>query len=123
MDLNSVVSPIVSAVNSPSIVGWQRSTGNTTAASGTRAPVYAPSVNITVQIQGMSEKEIAHLNALNIGGVLRKVYAEGEVASLIRASQKGGDLLTFNGFTWLVVHVMEQWADWCSVVAQQQAPQ
>ena len=123
MDLNSVVSGVIPSVNNPTVVVWQRSTGNATAPSGTRTPTYATSVNVTVQVQGFSEKELSHLNALNIGGVLRKVYAEGQLASIIRASQQGGDLLTFNGATWLVVHVMEQWADWCSVAVQQQASQ
>ena len=123
LDLNGIVSQVIISVNNPTMATYQPSTGSATAYSGTRTPTYGTPTPVSIQVQGFAEKELAHLNSLNIGGVLRKVYMEGELASLIRADARGGDLLTFNAHDWLAVHVMEQWTDWCCVAVQQQAPQ
>ena len=121
MNLHDVCGPCIAAVNPPIPVGYQQSIGYTTDASGTRRPVYATPVDRVLQVQAFSEKELAHLQALNIGGILRRVYANGQLASVIRNLEYGGDLLTFNDNLWLVVHVMEQWDTWCSVAVQQQS--
>ena len=121
MNLHDVCGPCIAAVNPPIPVSYQQSVGYTTDASGTRRPVYATPVDRVLQVQAFSEKELAHLQALNIGGILRRVYANGQLASVIRNLEYGGDLLTFNDNLWLVVHVMEQWDTWCSVAVQQQS--
>lgn len=121
MNLHDVCGPCIAAVNPPIPVSYQQSIGYTTDASGTRRPVYATPVDRVLQVQAFSEKELAHLQALNIGGILRRVYANGQLASVIRNLEYGVDLLTFNDNLWLVVHVMEQWDTWCSVAVQQQS--
>ena len=57
------------------------------------------------------------LYALDIQGVLRAAYIQGNVEGINRVRGKGGDLLTFNGETWLVVVVLETWdtPGWCKV--------
>ena len=120
MDLHAIASSVISAVNPMVNVVFRQSTGYNTSSSGKRLPTYAPDVTVTVQLQGLADKELRQLNGLNIGGILSKVYAEGEVSNVIRQSGKGGDIFIINGITWLVVHVLEQWPDWCSVAIQQQ---
>ena len=52
MDLNAIAGPIVDAVNQRIPIGVQVSTGSTTAADGSRVPVYATPGSITASIGG-----------------------------------------------------------------------
>jgi hypothetical protein len=69
---------------------------------------------------------LAHIEQMNIQGVLRHVYMYGAVATAVRADNTGGDLLLFPEVPggplrqWLVVQVTEQWSDWCAVIAVMQ---
>ena len=97
----------------------QTNAGYTTADDGTRSPILTETT-ITLQFQGFSEHELRQVNEMNIGGILRKVYASNTLQSIDRKTGQGGDLLVIDSDTWLVVHVMEQWPDWCAVVVQKQ---
>ena len=71
--------------------------------------------------QALAAKDIQHLNGLNIQGVTRKAYCYGAVNGVVRASSKGGDLLTLpDGTIWLVAVVFESWPDWSAVGLTQQ---
>jgi hypothetical protein len=120
MDLHSIASQAIAAVNPMTWVTFRQSSGYSTDAAGKRTPTYLADQRILVQLQGLADKELRQMNALNIGGILSKVYAEGAIANVIRRNQTGGDLLIIGGVTWLTVHVLEQWPDWCSVAIQQQ---
>lgn len=116
MNLHSIASGLIGAVN-PFITGTvTASTGYTTAGDGTQVPTYATPVTASIQVQELSTRELAHMDALNIQGNFRKVYLNGNWNGIIRPQGKGGDLMTFNGQNWLVVQVMEQWPDWTSVI-------
>ena len=114
MDLHAVVSPCIGAVNPMVAATLYQSTGYVTERGGTRRPTYSVQTG-QIQRQGISERTLAHLNNLGIGGVMRRVYLHGEWASVIRTAQKGGDLLAFDDQLWLAVHVLEQWPDWCAI--------
>ena len=120
MNLHGVASGIVSAVNPMIDVIKKHSADYATAPDGTRSPVFSADETISIQLQGMSEAELKQVNELNIGGILRKVYTAGYLSSLDRKTKSGGDLLVFGAETWLVVHVLEQWPDWCAVIIQKQ---
>lgn len=113
----------------PNITGlWVRSTGGyTTAADGTRtATTYSQIVQM--QVQAMSGRDLAHTDGLNIQGVLRSVVMWGDVQGVVRADQKGGDVLQFAETltgpvrNWLVVSVMETWPTWARVIVALQNP-
>lgn len=124
MNLHGIVSGVVAAVN-PLVPGTIRvSTGSTTAADGTRTPTYAAPVTVPMQVQPLTKGEIEHLDGLNIQSTGRGIYVNGHVDGLVRATNKGGDLITLtdgpNAGVWLVVAVLEAWADWtkCAVTLQ-----
>ena len=119
MNLHGLASQAISAVNPMISATLQTNAGYTTADDGTRTPILTDS-SISIQFQAFSERELTHINELNIGGIIRKIYANGTLQAMDHKAGKGGDLLTIASNTWLVVHVMEQWPDWCSVVAQKQ---
>ena len=129
MNLHGVVKGVIGAVNPHVPATLQRSNGYTTAADGGRTPIYTTSTE-NVQVQALSAKEIQHLDGLNIGGVLRKAYLDGDWRSVYRPGQGGGDRFQFGtgigipvnlqGTTWLVVQPLETWSDWCSLAIQLQ---
>lgn len=68
------------------------------------------------------------MDALNIEGVARSVHMVGNVQGVVRADQKGGDILQFPEMpggtvrNWRVVSVMETWPTYSRVLAILQNP-
>lgn len=130
MNLFGLTSGPVASVNPQVPVTLQQQIGGyTTAPDGKRTPNYAASPQ-SVQVQGLSAREIEHLDGLNITGVLRKAYLAGNWLGVYRANNQGGDLMQFGagagvpldlqGTTWRVVQVFETWPGWCALAIQQQ---
>ena len=119
MNLHGVAVGAISAVNPPIPATLSVSTGYTTNADGTRTPTYS-TTSVNAQVQNFTALELQHLNTLNINGVLNKVYLSGDLNSVVRFSQTGGDMLNMLGCNWLVVHVLENWPDWSCVAVSQQ---
>lgn len=123
MNLHAIASRAVAAVNPFTAAKWMQSTGYSTDAAGKRTPTYT-STTIQVQNQALSARDLAHLDALNIQNVTRKIYANGSLQGVNRATGQGGDLLSFGGRTWLVSVVFETWDEdgpWCAVGLTQQS--
>lgn len=121
MNVHGLALGATGAVNPPVLATIQTSTGSTTNADGTQTPVYTTASGL-VQVQGLSGRDIQHLNGLNIQGVTRKAYCFGDVNGIIRASGKGGDVLTLlDGSIWKVGVVFESWTTWSAVGLIQQA--
>jgi hypothetical protein len=129
MNLHGIVSGVIGTVNPFVPVTLQQSTGYTTAPDGGRTPTYSASPQ-SVQVQALSASEIQHLDGLNIQGVMRKAYLNGDWRGVYRATNQGGDLMQFaavsgvpaslQGTTWKVVQVFETWPDWCALAIQLQ---
>lgn len=126
MDLRRIVHAPIGMVNPNVLVAWLRYLAYSTDGAGRSTPNYAPPLTLNGQVQPLSTDRLAHLEQLNIQGVLRSVYLRGAVASAVRENGTGGDLLQFpevpggSQRTWLVVLVDEQWPDWCRVTAKLQ---
>lgn len=118
MNLHQVVSGAIGAVNPFVPVTVKMSTGHSaTADDGTQTPTYSTLTGQPAQAQPLAYKEITHLDSLNVQGTRKAFYMRGAVSGLIRAREKGGDLIVMaDGTAWLVVLVSEQWPDWCRVV-------
>jgi len=121
VNLQGITAGAVSAVN-PFITGQiKASQGYATAADGSQQPGYANPVDVQLQVQALQYNDIVQLDGLNIQGDRRAVYLQGDWDGVIRADQKGGDLLMFPDRkggpvrTWLVVFVFENWPDWTKV--------
>lgn len=133
MNIRGLANAAISVINPNTAAQLAHSTGYTTAASGKRTPSYAAPVPVQVQVQALSAPQIAHLDSLNIQGVLRNARLDGDWRGVYRPDSQGGDMFTFGttpdvrvdlqGTTWLVVQVLETWATWCSLAIQlQKAP-
>ena len=119
MNLHGIVTPAVSAVNPPQRARVRYSDGYTVDTDGTQIPKYCE-FTVDLQVQALTAKELQHLAEMNIQGVTHKIYAYGQLNSVIRDLQKGGDLVTLDCGDWKVVHVFESWPDWSAVGVKRQ---
>jgi hypothetical protein len=121
-------------VNPDQQVQWLKYQGYSTDATLKSTAAYATAQTLWAQVQPLPTDELAHLENLNIQGVLRQVYLRGAIASAVREDGTGGDVLQFPEIaggavrTWLVMVVAEQWnegyqgaaAAWCRVIVRLQ---
>ena len=120
MNLQGIVSGVISSVN-PQVPGQMLvSTGYATDDSGSRAPTYAPSVPVSVQLQPLSYKGLHQVDGLNLTGIVKEAYVNGNFEGVNRGAQKGGDLLVIDTETWLIVQPLEEWPDWCLFIVNKQ---
>ena len=115
MNLHAAVIGNIVAVNPNIPAMLKASTGDTIADDGLPTPTYATPANISVQVQALTYRDIQQIDGLNLNGTRRAMYAFGEIDMLVRATNKGGDLITIasgvHAGTWLVAMVLETWGD------------
>lgn len=110
MNLHSIASRYVGAVNPSLKCFFQRSSGYTISGDGTRVPTYAVAVEMQAQVQALQYKDLMQLDGLNINGEKRAMYVSGNWTGVDRPDQKGGDLITLeDGTVWLTALVLENW--------------
>lgn len=123
MNLHAIVSGAIAVLNTPFIGLLAISRGNTLGADHRQRPLFEVRLGVEMQVQPMTGDDLAQIDSLNIQGVVRKVFLNGNIQGINRpAGGKGGDLLRFNGQTWLVKAVLETWDNpgWCSVAVVEQ---
>ena len=120
MDIRSIANSCINAVNPDISVTVKKATGYTIGAGAKQIPTYATGVVGMANLQALDGKELQQLDGLNINGTIKGIYLRGVLAGVIRPNQTGGDLILIGTQTWLVVKVLEGWADWtkCAVVLQ-----
>lgn len=95
-----------------------------------RPSTVSPSVAMTAalvvqaQIQPITWRDLQQLDGVNLEGTRIKAYLYGKVDGLVRASSKGGDLVTIDSGpyagTYLVAQILEQFPDWvCAALTLQ----
>lgn len=121
MNLHNIVSGAIGAINPFQAANVQYSNGYTTAADGSQVPSYIEVDNVQVQVQALTAKELQHLASLNIQGVMKALYLNGNSQGVVRPLGQGGDLFTLVSGTWLVTTVLETWdTGWCKVAVMLQ---
>ena len=137
MNLRGLANNLTSNINPNIVATLRRSTGYTLSDSGRQVPSYAADEPITLQVQALTQKELQHLDRLNISNGQASVYANTQLSSVDRPSNSGGDIIVFGndaktpaslrGQTWLVVALLEGWvgSGWCKVAitSQMQDPE
>lgn len=102
-----------------------QSNGFTVVPGGIQVPAYLDPISAKGQLQPVPSEELMHINNYNSSSVYYDLYIDGDFHSLNRADQKGGDLIYFDGFEWLVISRPEAYSltsNWTKVrVVQQKA--
>jgi len=115
LNLHATVRAAIQTVNADITASYLASTGYTANASGKQVPSYAAPVDVRVQVQPPSGRDLRHMEFLNIQGTTRVAFLYSDPQAIVRVNAKGGDLLQFAQFsgepvdTWLVVRVDETW--------------
>lgn len=121
MNLLGIVAGAIGTVNPFTDGVMKVSTGYTTLPSGKREPTFSQ-LNVSVQLQALGYKDLQQIDGLNIQGVVKAAYVNGNFNGVNRPAQKGGDLLIIGADTWLIVQPLEEWPDWCKFVVNLQVP-
>lgn len=122
INMHATVRGAITSVNNDIDAMFQASTGNTPSATGKQTPAYATAVPVKIQSQPLKHSDLQHINDMNLSGTFRSVHMYGNTEGIVRPTQQGGDLLVFKqspgvaAQTWLVVSVMEVWAEWSRVL-------
>jgi len=125
MNLHGLVRGVVGAINPDITATLIKATGYTTGADGKQTATSSTTTG-PVQVQHASGKDIERMNNLGIQGVFRSVYLFGNWTGIVRADQKGGDILQFPEMTggpnrsWRIVNVAETYPDWSKVIVWMQ---
>ncbi|WP_338561887.1 hypothetical protein [Erwinia sp. E_sp_B04_7] len=117
MNLHGIVRRAINTVN-PDIPGQMLVSLGTyiTDAAGHRVPVYSEPQSVTIQLQPLSYTDLQKIDGLNLQGILKAAYVNGNFEGVNRLKGKGGDKLVVNGETWLITQPLEEWPDWCKFV-------
>ena len=116
MNLHSIVSGAIGAVNPFIMAQVSKSNGYATSPDGTQVPAYDAPQTVSMQKQALTSQDLAHTDGLNIQGSLTVGYINGAWYGVNRVTGQGGDLFVINGETWLVVTISELWPDWSRVI-------
>lgn len=120
MNLHGIVSAAIGAVNPHIQVTIRQSIGATEDATGRTVAAYAAPISTMGQKQPVSNGDIQRFQQLGIQGVHCKMYLNGNYEGMFRVLGKGGDLIGFQGQTYLVADVIERWPDWCCLALTMQ---
>jgi len=129
MNLQGITANIISAVNPMVDCILQVSNGKTTNADFSVSPAYLDAVAVSGQVQSLTFRDLQQIEGLNLQGIRKAIYLQGDVQGLVRQLNKGGDLITMpDGTVWLVAMVLESWGmnvldtsgQWCKVAVTQQ---
>jgi hypothetical protein len=122
MNLRSIANGATQSVN-PNVRGMlYRSVAATAQPSGHRTPAFADPITLPMQVQMLTTREAAQLDGVNKAGSTFKIYMNGQVQGLNRATKSGGDKIQllsgkYAGLTFLTTSVMEEWPAWTCVSA------
>ncbi len=117
MNLNKLAAKYVGVVNPDVECKLLRSKGYGRLEDGTQTPEYYSPDRAMCAFQPVTNKDLQHIEGMNIQGDMQSVYINGDWVGVIRPARKGGDIIKHpNGSTWLITAVVEMWSDWTKVI-------
>lgn len=117
MNLHSMVSGAIGAINPHQKASVIVQGGYQTLPSGKTVPKPSEPVEVLLQRQELTQKDLAHIAGMNVQGQLCGVYLNGQHSGIVRPDGKGGEQFTLaDGTVWKVIAVPEQWPDWSKVI-------
>lgn len=112
INVRSIVNSVSRNVNPNTEVTILRSLGYEMGAGRKQVPKYDYPVVGYAQVQALDNADLQHLIGLNMQGVYRSIYLSGPLHGVIRKEGDGGDLIKYDGQTWLVAKIIETWPTW-----------
>lgn len=110
MNIRKIANAYTRRVNKNVTVIIRCSNGFVEDESGRQIPQYLPPVSVLAQIQPVNSEERQSVERLNQSRIYRHVYLNGDWRGLQRSTEKGGDLLYWDGYEWWIDDVPESWS-------------
>lgn len=117
MNLRQIANNAITSINPNISAVLKKYAGETIGPGRKPVPSYLPGQNVTIQLQPISRGDMQHVDGLNIQGLAKVIYVNGNYFSVQREMEKGGDIFVINGEQWLVVEPVELWPNWCRLIA------
>lgn len=114
MNVHGIASRAINRVNRDVPIQAKVSTGYTIDTDGTQIPTYK-TINTKGNVQPLSATDLKRVEAMNVQSITQKVILRGDFEGVFKETGRGGDLLIIGNSTYLVVSVIERWANWCVV--------
>lgn len=116
MNLRQIANSATRSIN-PNIPAILKKYAGETIGPGRKPiPSYLPDQSLTIQLQPISRGDIQHVDGLNIQGLAKVIYVNGNYFSVQRELEHGGDIFVIGSEQWLVVEPVELWPDWCRLI-------
>ena len=115
VDMLLATAGAASAINPREVVQILPSTGaSAPGPDGRRTPTYGPAYNLRAQFQRLAYEDLVleEQSGLNIQGQRAKIFVNGMIEGVVRATGEGGDLLTrirVDQSVWKCVEVIERY--------------
>lgn len=120
MNLHKIANSAIRRVNPNIPAILKKYAGETIGAGRKPVPSYLPDQDVTIQLQPLSKEDLQHIDGMNLQGLIKAIYVNGNYFSVQREMEQGGDIFVINGEEWLVVAPVELWPDWCRLVVNLQ---
>lgn len=123
LNVRGIVRAGINTINPDIPIVILQSGGFTVLPGGIQSPAYLQAVSAIAQIQPIPSEELQHIANFNASSVYYDLYIDGDFHGLNRADEKGGDLIYFDGFEWLVISRTEAFSlssNWTKVRVVQQ---
>ncbi|EOW5050510.1 hypothetical protein ACOY09_003775, partial [Escherichia coli] len=102
MNLHKIANSAIRRVNPNISAILKKYAGETIGPGRKPVPSYLPDQNVTIQLQPISRGDMQHVDGLNIQGLAKVIYVNGNYFSVQREMEQGGDIFVINGEQWLV---------------------
>lgn len=122
LNLHGMANPVIQSVLQNINVTLKQYAGLVQNAYFERVPSYNTST-VSMSVQALNSEQLTFVNNLNIQGDMYSVISPVELRGANRVDGLGGDILTFYGADWLIVHIDETYPDHCKAIVQKQLTQ
>lgn len=117
MNLHKISNSAIRRVNPNISAILKKYAGKTYGPGRVPIPTYLPDQNVIIQLQPISRGDMQHVDGLNLQGLAKVIYVNGNYFSVQRELEQGGDIFVIDGREWLVVEPLELWPNWCRLIA------
>jgi hypothetical protein len=123
LNLHSIAKGLIASINPPTALTVQQSTSYTVNADFSQTPQYTLVQIPDADVQGLDQSALQLVERMNIQGLSKRVWVDGQFFAVVRAAARGGDIITDpTGTTWKITAVPEGWdqSGWCSFIMTMQ---
>ena len=113
MNLHEIVSSAINAVNPFQTITIKSRGGYFVNEYGEREALDNITMTCKADIQPVSSEDIKFINNYNQSSIYKSFYVSMEVHGINRPLAKSGDVVTWNGQTYYVVSLKEDWYETC----------